>query len=138
LIATEPVWVLVSRRDAQKWSQFRTVEIDSSFYGTPSAKTVESWYEKTPADFVLEAKVPHVVTHDNVLLDCDAEFGEFIDIMGNLKEKLGPLVLQFPRFDEWVLKSPDELRGRLQSFFKTSSGPECRSVRSRGSEQGLA
>jgi len=48
--------------------QFRTVEIDSTFYGTPSARTVESWYEKTPADFVLAAKVPQVVTHDKVLL----------------------------------------------------------------------
>ena len=90
--------------------QFRTVEIDSTFYGTPSARTVESWYEKTPADFVFAAKVPQIVTHDKVLLDCDAEFGEFIDIMGNLKEKLGPLVLQFPRFDKWVLKGPDEFR----------------------------
>jgi|SRR5215475_11996107 len=27
--------------------QFRTVEIDSTFYRTPSPRTVESWYEKT-------------------------------------------------------------------------------------------
>jgi len=101
--------------------QFRAVEIDSTFYGTPSARTVESWYEKTPADFVFAAKVPQIVTHDKVLLDCDAEFGEFIDIMGNLKEKLGPLVLQFPRFDKWVLKSPDEFRARLQTFFKRAA-----------------
>lgn len=44
--------------------QFSAVEIDSTFYGTPSAKTVQSWYEKTPADFVFAAKVPQVVTHD--------------------------------------------------------------------------
>ena len=28
-------------------SQFQTVEIDSTFYGTPSASTVTSWNEKT-------------------------------------------------------------------------------------------
>jgi uncharacterized protein YecE (DUF72 family) len=106
--------------------QFRTVEIDSTFYGTPSAKTVESWYEKTPADFVFAAKVPQFVTHDKVLMDCDSEFDEFIDIMGNLKEKLGPLVLQFPKFDKGVLKNSDELRTLLDSFLKRVSSPARR------------
>ena len=101
--------------------QFRTVEIDSTFYGTPSAKTVESWYEKTPADFVFAAKVPQVVTHDKVLVDCDSEFDEFIDTMRILKEKLGPMVLQFPKFDKWVLKSSDEFLGRLDWFLKRVS-----------------
>jgi uncharacterized protein YecE (DUF72 family) len=101
--------------------QFRTVEIDSTFYGTPSAKTVESWYEKTPADFVFAAKVPQVVTHDKVLVDCDSEFDEFIDTMRILNEKLGPMVLQFPKFDKWVLKSSDEFCARLQSFFKRAA-----------------
>ncbi len=106
--------------------QFRTVEIDSTFYGIPSAKTVESWYEKTPADFLFAAKVPQVVTHDKVLLDCDAEFGEFIDTMLVLKEKLGPLVLQFPKFDKWVLNSSDEFLARLDSFLKGVSDPALR------------
>jgi hypothetical protein len=29
-------------------TQFRTVEIDSTYYGTPSASTVTNWYERTP------------------------------------------------------------------------------------------
>jgi uncharacterized protein YecE (DUF72 family) len=106
--------------------QFRTVEIDSTFYGTPSAKTVENWYEKTPADFVFAAKVPQVVSHDKVLVDCDSEFDEFIDTMRILKEKLGPLVLQFPKFDKWVLKSSDEFLARLDSFLKRVSDPALR------------
>jgi uncharacterized protein YecE (DUF72 family) len=106
--------------------KFCTVEIDSTFYGTPSAKTVQSWYEKTPADFVFAAKAPQVVTHDKVLVDCDSEFGEFIDTMRVLKEKLGPLVLQFPKFDRWVLKSSEEFLARLDSFFKRVSDPALR------------
>jgi hypothetical protein len=39
-------------------SRFRTVEVDSTFYGTPSAATVKRWYEKTPQDFIFAAKVP--------------------------------------------------------------------------------
>src|SRR5258708_7147198 len=43
--------------------QFQTVEVDSTFYGTPSVATVKSWYEKTPPDFIFAAKVPQVITH---------------------------------------------------------------------------
>jgi uncharacterized protein YecE (DUF72 family) len=50
-------------------TQFQTVEVDSTFYGTPSAATVEKWCEKTPPDFVFAAKVPQVITHEKVLVD---------------------------------------------------------------------
>ena len=43
--------------------QFRTVEIESTFYGTPAASAVAGWNERTPADFIFAAKVPQVVTH---------------------------------------------------------------------------
>src|SRR6266849_1435047 len=43
-------------------TQFPTVEVDTTFYGTPSASTVASWNEKTPSDFIFAAKVPQVVT----------------------------------------------------------------------------
>src|SRR5260370_28504818 len=56
-------------------TQFKTVEIDSTYYGTPSASTVMNWYERTPPDFIFAAKVPQIVTHEKVLKDCDAEFG---------------------------------------------------------------
>jgi uncharacterized protein YecE (DUF72 family) len=55
-------------------TQFQTVEVDSTFYGTPSAATVEKWCEKTPPDFVFAAKVPQVITHEKVLVDCDEEW----------------------------------------------------------------
>src|SRR5690242_6579549 len=38
-----------------------------------------------------------------------------------LGDKLGPILLQFPKFDKCVLKSPDEFRGRLQTFFKRAA-----------------
>lgn len=99
-------------------SQFQTVEIDSTFYGTPAASTVTSWNERTPQDFTFAVKVPQVITHEKVLIDCEPEFDEFIERMHLLGDKLGPMLLQFPKFDKWVLKSPDEFRARLQSFFK--------------------
>ena len=102
-------------------SQFQTVEIDSTFYGTPAASTVASWNERTPAYFIFAVKVPQVITHEKVLVDCEPEFDEFIERMHLLGDKLGPMLLQFPKFDKWVLKSPDEFRGRLQQFFKRAA-----------------
>jgi uncharacterized protein YecE (DUF72 family) len=98
-------------------TQFKTVEIDSTYYGTPSTSTVMNWYERTPPDFIFAAKVPQVVTHDKVLKDCEAEFDEFIERMYLLNEKLGPLLLQFPWFNKYQIQA-DEFFCRLHLFLK--------------------
>lgn len=99
---------------------FRTVEIDSTYYGTPSAATVNSWYHKTPPDFIFAAKVPQVVTHQKVLADCANEFAEFVERMSGLKEKLGPLLLQFPEFNKCEFKSGADFLERLRTFLKST------------------
>jgi uncharacterized protein YecE (DUF72 family) len=107
-------------------TQFDTVEIDSTFYRTPPAATVNSWREKTPRDFLFGAKVPQIITHKKVLLDCEKEFDEFVGRMGLLHEKLGPLLLQFPYFNKKVFKSGGEFNARLQQFLKRTKGMSCR------------
>lgn len=42
---------------------FATVEIDSSYYGVPSARSVASMAARTPAAFRFSFKVPQTVTH---------------------------------------------------------------------------
>ena len=98
-------------------TQFKTVEIDSTYYRTPSASTVSNWYLKTPHDFIFAAKVPQTVTHEKVLKDCEAEFDEFIDRMDLLDEKLGPRLLQFPWFSKYEMQ-PDEFSRRLRFFLQ--------------------
>jgi uncharacterized protein YecE (DUF72 family) len=41
---------------------------------------------------VFAAKVPQVVTHQKMLVDCETEFDEFIDPMSLLHEQLAPLL----------------------------------------------
>src|SRR5271166_6474981 len=72
-------------------TKFDTVEVDSTFYRTPSASTVKGWARKTPDNFIFAVKVPHVITHEKALVDCDAEFNGFVDTMDLLGEKLGPM-----------------------------------------------
>ncbi len=99
-------------------TKFQTVEVDSTFYGTPSSATVEKWYEKTPPDFVFAAKIPQLITHDKVLVDCDSEFEEFVETMEILGPKLGPMVFQFPLFDRWKFPKQDHFLAVLTPFLK--------------------
>jgi len=99
-------------------SKFQTVEIDSTFYGTPSASTVASWNEKTPRDFIFAVKVPQVITHDKVLVGCEHEFDELIERMSLLGDKLGPIIFQFPPFDRWKFPKQESFLGVLEPFLQ--------------------
>jgi uncharacterized protein YecE (DUF72 family) len=97
--------------------RYDTVEVDATFYAVPDPKVVEGWYRKTPADFVFSAKVPRVITHEKVMVDCRVELEAFLDSMSNLREKLGVLVFQFPYFNKETMEYPafsDRLEKLLQ------------------------
>jgi uncharacterized protein YecE (DUF72 family) len=98
--------------------RFHTVEVDSTFYACPTACTVENWNARTPDGFVFSVKVPQTITHDKVLVDCDAEFSEFLETMDILGSKLGPIVFQFPLFQRNVLRDRHEFTDRLIPFLK--------------------
>ena len=99
-------------------TQFATVEVDSTFYGCPSASTVNNWADRTPEDFLFCVKVPQIITHEKALVDCDAEFEEFIKTMDILGPKLGPMVFQFPLFDRWKFSKLEGFLAVLAPFLK--------------------
>jgi len=77
-------------------SQFNTVEVDSTFYRTPTPSTVSNWKEQTPENFLFSLKFPQAITHIKMLKDCEYETEIFLDRADLLGEKLGALLLQFP------------------------------------------
>jgi len=85
-----------------------TVEIDSTFYRSPSAAAVAGWDERTPPGFIFSAKVPRSITHEKGLVGCGEETAAFLDAMSRLGPKLGPLVLQFGYVAKG--KDPEEYR----------------------------
>src|SRR6266704_5609870 len=99
-------------------TRFNSVEVDSTFYRTPSKATVQGWDKKTPPGFIFAAKVPQVVTHEKVLVDCDAEFKEFVQTMDLLGDKLGPLLLQFGYFNKKAFLGVNDFLARLRPFLK--------------------
>jgi uncharacterized protein YecE (DUF72 family) len=94
--------------------RFTTVEIDSTFYGTPRPTVVGGWYDRTPPAFVFAAKFPRTITHDKQLEAAEPEAAEFVEVMGGLREKLGVLTLQFAfDFEPSLLDRLDRFLGRL-------------------------
>jgi uncharacterized protein YecE (DUF72 family) len=95
-------------------TKFDTVEVDSTFYRTPSAAVVNGWERKTPAGFIFAVKVPQTITHEKVLLDCDGEFKEFVSTMELLGPKLGPMLFQFGYFNRSVFTAGRQFLARLK------------------------
>jgi uncharacterized protein YecE (DUF72 family) len=99
-------------------TRFDTVEIDSTFYRVPKPETVQTWAAKTRPGFIISLKFPRIITHEKVLLDCDEEFESFIGAAKILGEKLGPMLLEFPHFNQDLFTGPARFIQRLHSFFK--------------------
>ncbi|ANH79908.1 hypothetical protein A8C56_01990 [Niabella ginsenosidivorans] len=78
-------------------TQFNSIEINSSFYRTPSSKSLKNWYTGSPESFLFSLKVPRLITHLHQLKNCEDLLTDFYQhISKGLKEKLGILLMQFP------------------------------------------
>ena len=64
-------------RLAEYVKRFATVEIDSTFYGTPRRSTVQNWREVAPDGFLFAAKFPQEITHERNLVGAEAEAESF-------------------------------------------------------------
>ncbi|MGH3085859.1 MAG: DUF72 domain-containing protein [Rubrobacteraceae bacterium] len=76
--------------------KYATVEIDSTFYGTPRRSTVEKWREISPEGFLFAAKFPREITHEKTLSGCEDLARSFVETMELLGDGLGPLLIQLP------------------------------------------
>jgi uncharacterized protein YecE (DUF72 family) len=99
-------------------TKFDTVELDNTFYRTPAPSTVRGWNTKTPPGFIFAAKVPQIITHEKVLVDCDDDLSFFLKMMDALGDKLGPLLFQFGYFNKSKFKSGAEFLALLKPFLK--------------------
>jgi uncharacterized protein YecE (DUF72 family) len=103
-------------------SRFDTVECDATFYRVPSIPMVNNWKSRTPPGFLLSAKLPREITHQNGMVDCGDLVSEFLGAMTRMGDKLGPLVAQFPYVargrDPGEYETGDDFRGRLERFLE--------------------
>ena len=76
--------------------QFDTVEVNNTFYKIPNKKTILSWKEQTPKNFIFSLKFPRKITHFKMLTNTREDTEFFLKTIKPLKEKLGPLLIQLP------------------------------------------
>jgi uncharacterized protein YecE (DUF72 family) len=93
---------------------FRTTEINNSFYRLPEAATFDLWRKKTPENFVFSVKLSRYITHIKRLKNVKKEWNTFQKRVSRLKDKCGPILVQFP--SSFVLNS--ERLDRLRIFLE--------------------
>jgi uncharacterized protein YecE (DUF72 family) len=76
--------------------QFNTVEINNTFYHLPTPQTLTRWCDLAPEGFLYAVKANRYITHIKRLKDTAEEVKRFFNVVGLLKEKLGPILYQLP------------------------------------------
>jgi len=77
-------------------SQFDAVELNAPFYRTPTARSIENWFETTPDDFRFAWKASQFITHRKRLLVDDRSLEMLESGLDRLGHKLGPVLFQLP------------------------------------------
>jgi len=107
---------LPSKDKLKYYSQhFKTAEINYSFYHLPRPSTYQNWYSQTPKDFLFAVKTSKFITHVKRLKGVKEAWKQFLENALNLKEKLGPILFQFPSSFQ---ATPENIK-RLEEFLKT-------------------
>lgn len=77
---------------------FNSVEVDSTFYATPSAQTLRNWVRRTPDSFTFSPKLLQAITHTEGLRGEESAslLAEFCERIMTLGERLGVVLIQLP------------------------------------------
>ncbi len=82
--------------------QFNSIEINGSFYSLQLPSSYQRWYDETPPGFVFSVKGGRFITHMKKLRDVAAPLANFFASgVLCLREKLGPILWQFPPNFGW-------------------------------------
>ena len=92
-----PEGLAQARELAHASRQVTSIEINGTFYGAQKPTSFRKWYADTPEGFVFSVKGPRYATHRRVLGEAGSSVERFFGSgVLELKEKLGPILWQFP------------------------------------------
>ncbi|MBD8487861.1 DUF72 domain-containing protein [Echinicola sp. CAU 1574] len=98
--------------------QFNSIELNATFYSSPSIEQVRTWADKTPEGFKFFPKIPNSVSHFKRLINVQEPVMAFADSIANFEDKLGMAFLQmhdnfkpkdFDRVEKFVNEFPPEI-----------------------------
>lgn len=89
-------------------THFNTLELNVTFYRFPQISFLANWYQKSPSHFTFSVKAPRLITHYKKFNDTLQLLSDFYGtVREGLKEKLGPVLFQFPpqvKYEEAMLQ----------------------------------
>ena len=112
-----------------------TIEINGSFYGLQRPSSYLAWYDQTPDNFVFSVKANRYVTHVLRLENVESAIANFFASgLFHLKEKLGPILWQFPpslrfspeRFEHFLGLLPHDTEAAVAFATRYRSGDDDR------------
>ncbi|WP_419494463.1 DUF72 domain-containing protein [Chryseobacterium bernardetii] len=97
---------------------FNAVEINSTFYRKPTAKTLLKWYDDTPESFRFFIKIPKTITHQKRLQESGEEITGFCQyIQKHLQQKLSGFLYQLPPSFKNTLENTDLVVNNIDTHF---------------------
>lgn len=84
--------------------EFGSVEVDSTFYGTPAPERLMRWAQSVPPSFTFALKLPREITHERRLVSCAPLVRDFFASAAVLGPQLEAVLVQMgPDFspDDW-------------------------------------
>ncbi len=128
---------LVQKKELEYASrQVNSIEINGTFYSLQRPSSFEKWYDETPKDFVFAVKGNQYITHIRRLKDVEEPLCNFLASgLLCLKEKMGPLLWQFPpsvilkddRFEHFLKLLPFTSKAAVRLAKKHTAKVEGRS-----------
>jgi uncharacterized protein YecE (DUF72 family) len=112
-----------------------SIEINGSFYGLQRPSSYLAWYDQTPENFVFSVKANRYVTHVLRLENVENAIANFFASgLFHLKEKLGPILWQFPpslrfepeRFEHFLSLLPHDTEAAVEYAAYYRQGDDAR------------
>lgn len=98
------------------------IEINGTFYSLQRPDSFAQWYEQTPDDFLFSLKAPRYITHIRRLRQIEKPLANwFASGLFNLREKLGPILWQFPPTYKYDAARMSEFLAMLPMDTKTAA-----------------
>ena len=97
-------------------TQFNSIELNATYYRSPSKENVETWANKTPKDFKFFPKIPQSISHYGRLQNVTDKLNQYLDAVALFEEKLGMIFLQM--HENFAPKDFEKLENFIQNFPK--------------------
>ena len=94
-------------------TRFKTVEVNMSFYRTPSLDLLAQWQEQTPDNFRFSFKAPRLITHRKKFRNAGETGQRFMERMDSIHAKTDFILWQLPPSFHFC----ESHLARIESFF---------------------